>query len=217
VPTERVLRAFAAVVAEQGYADTSLAAIAARGRISLSTFYEQFANKEEALEAALASIEAQLLTAVVPAARRVEGLDATVRAALEAACELLASEPDLARLWTVEVTAAGAAAVARRDRGDAELWATVAALGGAEAAEADSVAVEATLGAIHALAYEQVRVAGPAELPALAPLLTYVALVPFVGPEQALAAAGGEAARDGEAHSQGGGIRSSSRPASRPK
>lgn len=214
VPTERLVRAFAAALAEHGYAQTSIGAIASRARISLSTFYEQFAGKQEALWAALASTEAQLLTAALPAARSGTGGGASVRVALAAVCEFLASEPELARLWTVEVTSAGAEAVLRRDRGDQEIFETVMMLAFEGEAELEPVAVEATLGALHALAYERVQVEGPRSLPGIVPLLTYVALVPFFGAETAYAAASGE---EGTAHSSGGGVRSSSRAASRPK
>jgi hypothetical protein len=89
---------------------------------------------------------------------------------------------------------AGAGPRAPRDRGDAELFATVVAVAcdPEPVPELDPVAVEATLGALHALAYERVRVAGAAGLPGLAGVLTYVALVPFLGAEEAYAAAVGE-------------------------
>lgn len=214
VPAERLVRAFAAAVAEHGYAQTSIGAIAARARISLSAFYEQFEGKEEVLSAALASTEAQLLTAALPAARSGAGGGRSVRAALAAVCEFLAGEPELARLWTVEVTSAGAAATLRRDRGDREIFETVLMLAFKGELEPEPIAIEATLGALHALAYERVSIEGARALPGLVPLLTYIALVPFCGAEAAYAAACGE--EDGTVH-RGGGVRSSSRAASRPR
>jgi AcrR family transcriptional regulator len=193
VPTERILRGFAAAVAEHGYAEVPVAAIASHGKVSLSTFYDLFDGKREALGAALALVETQLLAAVLPAAREAEELGSTVAASFQAAMEYFAAEPELAHLWIVDVMAAGPEAVARRDRLDGELFATVSALAGSGLGELDGIAVEATMGAVHSLLYERVRAeGGPGALPALAPMLTYVATVPFLGAEAAWKAAGGE-------------------------
>jgi AcrR family transcriptional regulator len=190
VPTERALRGFAAAVAKHGYADATLATIASHGKVSLSTFYEHFDGKGEALAAALALIETELLTVTLPAARAAEGLGATVAAGFRAAMDLFAAEPDLAKLWIVEVVGAGPEAALERDRLDTDLFATVTALAGGDPAELDEIAVEATMGAVHALLYERMHSGGGAvELPGLVPLLTYVAVVPFLGAEAAWAAA----------------------------
>ncbi len=192
VPTERILYGFAAAVAEHGYVEVPIAAIASHGRVSLSTFYEHFDGKKEALAAALKAIETQLLTATLSAARTAGHWGAALRAGCAAAMEFFAAEPDLAQLWIVEVLAAGPEAVARRDRLNRELLATVATLGGTELEQLDEVAVEATLGALQGLMYERVRSQGAAGLPSLVPMLTYVAAVPFVGAEAAWRAARGE-------------------------
>ena len=44
---------------------------------------------------------------------------------------------------------------------------------------------EAILGAIYGVLYEQVTTVGPEQLPRTAPLLTYLALAPFVGADRA--------------------------------
>ena len=69
-PPERVLRALAAIVAEKGYPATTVAEVVERASTSQRTFYEHFANKEEALLAALDSGSAQMLATVLPAFRR---------------------------------------------------------------------------------------------------------------------------------------------------
>ncbi len=192
VPTERILRGFAAAVAEHGYTEVPVAAIASHGKVSLSTFYDHFDGKADALVAALTSIEAQLLAATLPAARAAGPGGATVRAAFGAAMDFFAAEPDLAQLWIVEVMAAGPDAVARRDRLDGELFATTTALAGGDLDALEEVALDATIGAVHALLYERVRSGGASELPALVPALTYVAVIPFLGAEAAWEAARGE-------------------------
>src|SRR5262245_9111941 len=69
-PAERVLRALAAVVAEKSYPATTVAEVVDRASTSQRTFYEHFANKEDALLAALDSGSAQMLATVLPAFRR---------------------------------------------------------------------------------------------------------------------------------------------------
>ena len=195
VPAERVVRAFADAVSERGYAGTAISAIAATGSISLSTFYEHFDSKEEVLDAALDASAAQLLAAALPPARPAQGSIEAVRPAVQGACDFLAAEPAFARLRAREAYAAGAEAVERRDRGDAEIFAALAAFAGVRARELDPLPVEATLGAIHALLEEWVENKAPERLGELAPLITYLALVPFSGTEAAARAAGSPAPR----------------------
>ena len=52
---ERILRALADTVAEQGYPETTVADVVARAETSQRTFYEHFAGKEEAMLAAIDS------------------------------------------------------------------------------------------------------------------------------------------------------------------
>jgi AcrR family transcriptional regulator len=48
-PPERILRALAAVVADKGYPDTTVAEVVERAQTSQRTFYEHFKNKEDAV------------------------------------------------------------------------------------------------------------------------------------------------------------------------
>src|SRR5215213_413600 len=52
-PSERLVRALAAVVAEKGYPETTITEIIERAGTSYRAFYERFANKEDAIVAAL--------------------------------------------------------------------------------------------------------------------------------------------------------------------
>ena len=93
-PAERVLRALAAIVAEKGYPATTVAEIVDRASTSQRTFYEHFANKEEALLAALDSGSAQMLASVLPAFRRAPDWEQSVRAAYEAMFAFGTEEPE---------------------------------------------------------------------------------------------------------------------------
>lgn len=190
-PAERVARAVAGVVAEKGFGAMSTDDIAARASISLSTFYDHFADKQDAVLAALEMSGAQIMALAVPAARRAGDWEHGVRALYEAMCAYFAAEPMLAELALVGVYGAGPRALARRDRVIDSLTEMLAP--GFEAnPEAPAVSGEAAAATVYALMREQVRREGPRSLPAVVPLATYITLVGFVGPERACAVANGE-------------------------
>jgi AcrR family transcriptional regulator len=184
VPAERVLRSFAAVVAEKGYAATTIADVAARAQISQNTFYKYFRDKADALEAALDSSGAQMVAAVLPAVRREPQWPRAVRVALEALCGFMAAEPVFARLREVEVYAVGPEAVAQRDRAR---WEIVQMLAGVadSVGDFDPIAVEATLGAFQSLLYGRILEGRLRDLAEVPPVVTYLGLAPVLGAEEA--------------------------------
>jgi AcrR family transcriptional regulator len=190
-PVERIARAVAVVVAEKGYGAMNTDDIAARASISLSTFYEHFTDKRDALLAALEMGGAQITASAVPAARRAGDWQDSVRALYEAMCAYFVAEPAMAQLATVGVYGAGPQALARRDR-VIESLSEMLSPGFEENPEAPRASAEAIGGAVYALMREQVRRAGPQSLTAVIPLATYLTLVGFVGPERAWAVANGE-------------------------
>lgn len=193
-PAERIARAVAAAVAENGYGAMSTDDIAARASISLSTFYENFADKRDAVLAALEMSGAQIMALAVPAARRASDWQEGVRALYEAICAYFAAEPAMAELATVGVYGAGPPALARRDRVIDSLAAMLAP-GFEEEPKAPAVSAEASAAAVYALMRRQVRSKGSQRLAEVVPLATYITLVPFVGPERACAVANGDGRR----------------------
>ncbi|WP_378734034.1 TetR/AcrR family transcriptional regulator [Nocardia brasiliensis] len=114
----RLIEAMVECVDSRGYPGTTLTDIVARARVSRSTFYEHFANKEECF------IEAVHTGVDIVAARIVDELaqlapDADVHAKIESIvltfCETVATEPDFARLVLVESFKVNQAAVDYRD------------------------------------------------------------------------------------------------------
>jgi AcrR family transcriptional regulator len=188
---ERALRAFAVVVAERGYANTTIDQVVKRASMSPTTFYANFDGKQDALRAAIDRAGAQITAAVLPAFRRQPEWPGAVRAAFGALLNFLASRPALAHLVMVDVYAAGSEAL---DQRDAALRPLAAILDGAHQlpAQVPAVALEAIFGGIYWLANRQVRESGAESLPALAPLCTYFALAPFIGAEEATLAANGD-------------------------
>jgi len=184
-PAERILRAVAVVVADKGYPEMRLSEVVDCAGVSRRTFYQQFQSKDEALGAAIDQGSSQMLAAVYPAFRRAGDWAHGVRAALEAMFSFAAVEPEYTRLGADAIYTAGRPALAQRDRVMAGMEALLAP--GAEVNEvgAPAIAAEASGGAVYALVRDQVRRKGPANLPEILPLATYVALVPFIGPERA--------------------------------
>lgn len=190
-PAERILRALSSVVAEKGYPAMTVNDVASRASISLSTFYSHFADKEEAMIAAVDSGSAQMLATTLPAFRRAPDWSHAVRGGIGAMLAFCAAEPDFAKLGAIDVYAAGRRVLERRDEVIAGMEALLAP-GYELNPEASPIAGEAIGGAIYALIYDQVRRGGTENLQELAPLATYVALVPFVGAEEACAVANGD-------------------------
>jgi AcrR family transcriptional regulator len=185
-PEQRIIRGFAAAVAQKGYPATTIADIAAAASISQTTFYEHFEGKEDALKAALDSSGAQLLAAVMPAVRRVDDWRIAVRICFEEMCGFLASEPAFASLRTVDVYGAGPAAIAGRDEGGRQIVGALLEPAMKTGVHATDLMIEASTGAIYGIMFEGVWRGKTADLPRLAPFLTYFALAPFIGAEDAL-------------------------------
>lgn len=192
---ERILRAFAVVVAARGFPNLTIPQVAAEAGVSNATFYQHFENKDDAMLAALDLSGAQLVAATLPAARRADDWPEAVHRALERVCGFLVAEPAFARLRTVEVYSAGPDALAHRDRAWAEI---VEELVPAPVLAGDypgALALEASSGAVYSLLYEKVRKDEWEEVAGMVPLFTYLMLSPYLGAEDATAVAVGRRAR----------------------
>jgi AcrR family transcriptional regulator len=185
---ERILRALASVVAEKGYPAMTIGDIAARASISLSTFYANFADKEEAMLAAVDSGSAQMLATTLPAFRRAPDWPHAVRGAYGAMFAFCAAEPEYTRLGAVDVYAAGRRALEQRD-GVMNTMEGLLVPGFERKPDVTPIAAEAIGGAIYSMIYDQVKRSGAESMQEIAPLATYVTLAPFLGAEEACAVA----------------------------
>jgi AcrR family transcriptional regulator len=183
-PPERILRALAAVVADKGYPDTTVAEIVERASTSQRTFYEHFKNKEDAIVAALDSGSAHMLAAALPAFRRAPDWPHAVHDTQEAMFRWGAEEPEYARLGGVEMYAAGKRALDQREF-VTEGFEGLLAPGYELKPETPPIAPEAIGGALYSLLYDHVNKKGPETLPDLVPTLVYVTLAPFLEAEDA--------------------------------
>lgn len=183
-PPERILRALAAVVAEKGYPDTTVAEIVERAQTSQRTFYEHFKNKEDAIVAALDSGSAHMLAAALPAFRRAPDWPHAVHDTQEAMFCFGAEEPEYARLGGVEMYAAGKRALDQREV-VTEGMEGLLSPGYELRPDTPQIAAEAIGGALYSLLYDHVNKKGPETLPDLVPTLVYVTLAPFLEAEEA--------------------------------
>src|SRR5215212_654031 len=183
-PPERLLRALAAVVAEKGYPDTTVAEVVERASTSQRTFYEHFKNKEDAIVAALDSGSAHMLAAALPAFRRAPDWPHAVHDTQEAMFCFGAEEPEYARLGGVEMYAAGKRALDQREV-VTEGMEGLLAPGYELNPDTPPIAAEAVGGALYSLLYDHVNKKGPESLPDLVPTLVYVTLAPFLEGEDA--------------------------------
>ncbi|GAA5043291.1 TetR/AcrR family transcriptional regulator [Nocardia callitridis] len=114
----RLLEAMVGCVSEKGYAATTLTDIVGIARVSRSTFYEHFANKEDCFVAAVRTA-VEVMTARAGEEIAQLPADADAVTALETIivtyCETVATEPDFARLALVEAFTVNQAAIEYHD------------------------------------------------------------------------------------------------------
>jgi AcrR family transcriptional regulator len=120
----RILLGMAEAMREQGYVDTTVADVLTRAGVSRESFYRLFTSKADCFAAAFDEAAAVLLERIAGATagrgagddeppRPADPLDAA-EPAITAYLEALAAEPAWARLFLVEVHAAGPDAMSRR-------------------------------------------------------------------------------------------------------
>jgi AcrR family transcriptional regulator len=160
----RLLDAIAQIVAEKGYAPTTVADVIERAGVSRKTFYEHFRDKEACFLAAYdAGVDILLATM-----RQAGDTRGRVRAYLQT----LAAEPAFARTFLIEVAAAGPEALRRR-----RLVHEAVAAFTAEGAPTAGVPPEAPLAAVGAtqeVVTRWVEDGRTAELPALEDAIVHV-------------------------------------------
>jgi AcrR family transcriptional regulator len=188
VARERLVSGIAETIAERGYPDTTIVEIAERASASLSTFYGNFENKEDALIAALDREREFALIAFRSAYDAAPDWPAATRAGLDALFGFLAADPAGASVAVVDVFTAGPRAL---EAGDEAIQAFQGFLApGLELApDRPPLTTEAVGNAVYALVYGHIRQDRIEQLRELTPTAAYVQLAPFVGAAAALAAA----------------------------
>jgi AcrR family transcriptional regulator len=173
----RLLQAATEAVAEQGYVKTTVADILARAGVSRATFYQLFRDKEDCFLAAYkndADFVAAVMTVQLEQVRASGDLDPLERLdrVLEVYLTALRSAPALARVFLVEVYAAGPAAIEQR-RASLEQFVDIVAethrgeSGVLGTRASQRFAAQAFVGAVSSLVTNAVGVGETDDLPAL--------------------------------------------------
>jgi len=117
----RLLDAMSHTVARKGYADTTIADLAAEARVSRRTFYEHFDDKAQCLIALYEAASAQALQVLRAAIDPKRDWHDQVEAALAAYLATLACNPKLLRTLFIEILGLGPAGLAARRRANAQI------------------------------------------------------------------------------------------------
>lgn len=172
----RMLDAMARVVVRKGYAHTTVADVVELAGVSRRTFYEQFTDKEDCFLAAYDQAAEAVLDDIAEAVRSLgPGADwrARLHKSLETYTAVLSAEPEVAKLFLVDVLGAGARAVELRRRVLDRFVAQYRGLRSADAdlAEVPDAMLRALVGAINELVSEHIAAHGAATLPETTPTL----------------------------------------------
>lgn len=184
---ERILDGVMQAVSSAGYAGMRIEDVIAIAGVSRRTFYDHFANKEEAFLAAYDLIVEQLRGAVSGAYATGDTWASRIRRGLAAFLNLLAGEPVLAHVCIVEVLAAGPRALERRNRAMQDFHRFFRPPPDEQVGLRLALTAEAVVGGVYEVIYARVVAQRTDELPALLPPLLYCVLLPFVGADVAVA------------------------------
>jgi AcrR family transcriptional regulator len=184
---ERLLDAAIDVIAEKGYAKTTVADLTKEAGISRTTFYEMYPDKEACFLAAY-DAAADVLARRVATAFEAEGeWPARTRAGLEALLGSLAAEPAVARLALVDFGAAGPSAQ-RRYRAALQRMTPLFDEGRDFAPEGRRLPPNTSrmaIGAVVGLIADEIEAGRTEKLPDRLPDVLLAALSPYLGPEAA--------------------------------
>lgn len=185
---DRLTAGAVAVVAENGFNDTTIAQICAAASVSRRTFYAYFSSKEECFFTTYETIIEYLVAETEAAAAEEVEWQAKVRAKFRAGLEFFAANPDLAKFCFAVPQQAGEEVAARsRDVTDQVLGYLCEGMPPPPATRKPPEAVTASLaGGMTALVLRKVNSGEGDKLPELLPDLVELFLAPFVGRPEAV-------------------------------
>ncbi len=186
----RILEAMREAIAEQGYADASVADVIKRAGVSRKTFYAQFTAKEDCFLAIYDEQMGRLRDVTRDAFEAQDDWVPSLRAGLTALLNALAYDDTVARLCFVDVLAAGPRAAAARNETMRELESVLELGRGGDATDGDGSPTPRALGTsmvggLGEVLYQETVAGRCGQLPALLPELMYALVLPFEGREAA--------------------------------
>jgi AcrR family transcriptional regulator len=187
----RLLEAVGRAVAERGYAAATIDDVVRRAGVSKKTFYDHFQAKEDCFLAAYEAAAEELFAHVLDAHAAQGGWLERTRSGIAAYLRWLAAEPALARVFLIEVGAAGPRAAERRERLRDRYADLMRELQDQARAETPSLprlppeVFHALVAAVDELVVRRIREGRAEELPELEPVLLYLQVALLAGPEAA--------------------------------
>src|ERR671914_3091038 len=191
----RLLEAVGRAVAEKGYAGATIDDIVRGAGVSKKTFYDHFSDKLDCFLAAYEAASDELLTRLRDAQSSEEGWLERTRAGIAAYLRWLAAEPALARVFLIEVAAAGPVAAERRERLRDRYADLLRDLQDDARAEIPALprlpdeVFHALVAAVDEVVVRRIRESGATALPEQEPVLLYLQVALLAGPELAAEAA----------------------------
>ena len=153
----RLLDAMADVIAEEGYLATTVHKVLIRARISRRTYYELFKDKEDCFLVAYDEVAQQVIETAKAACRDADASpERRIEAGVRSILEFTEREPNVARMFIVEVLAAGNSAREQRSQTMerlSELVANALVERGDDRAEA-VLHARVLIGGVHELVYD---------------------------------------------------------------
>lgn len=168
---ERMLDAVVELVATHGYARTTVGGIAAKAGVSRTTFYEQFASKEDCFRAAYDAVAGKLVEAIVAAAGGIEDKREQLRAGIDAYLTYCAEHPAAAATFIVEIHTAGPDALEQRH----QVFKRFCEVIDAYVPDVPPAASMAVITSIDSMAHDMIRRGKASELSKLSGAAHYVA------------------------------------------
>jgi AcrR family transcriptional regulator len=191
----RLLEAVGRAVAVKGYAGATIDDIVRRAGVSKKTFYEHFRDKEDCFIAAYEAASDELFERVRAAQREPHDWPERTRARIRAYLRWLAGDPALARVFLIEVAAAGPRAAECRERLRGRYAELMRELQDEARDDIPSIPrlpteiFHALVAAVDDVVSRHIREKGAQDLPELEPILLYLEVALLAGPEIAAASA----------------------------
>src|ERR671914_1505867 len=187
----RLLEAVGRAVAEKGYSRATIEDIVRGAGVSKKTFYDHFSDKLDCFLAAYEAASDELLARLREAQSGPEGWLERTRAGIAAYLRWLAAEPALARVYLLEVAAAGPVAAERRERLRDRYADLLRDLQDDARAEIPALprlpdeVFHALVAAVDEAVVRRIRESGGADPPGLEPVLLHLQVALLAGPEGA--------------------------------
>jgi AcrR family transcriptional regulator len=181
----RLLEAVGRAVGERGYGAATIDDVVRRAGVSKKTFYEHFADKQDCFLAAYEAASEELLERVREAHAAQEDWLERTRAGIRAYLRWLAAEPALARVFLIEVAAAGPQALERRERLRDRYAELIRERRGDGSPRLPIEVLHPVVAAVDDVVVRHIREHGAEDLPALEPVLLYLQVTLLTGPAPA--------------------------------